>query len=161
MQLTDKMVGIIHYTLRNEGGETIDTSEGEAPLEYLHGYQNIVPGLELELAGKKVGDKLKTVIAAEQGYGEIDPNLIQELPLEMFQGVEKVEPGMEFHAETEHGLQIVEVVEVEQDTVTIDGNHPLAGLDLHFEVEVVGIREATADELEHGHVHNADEPTHH
>lgn len=156
MQLDDKLVGIIHYTLRNDAGETIDSSEGEAPLEYLHGFHNLVPGLEAELKGKSVGDKFTAAIAPELGYGDVDPNLVQELPLEMFQGVDKVEAGMEFHAETQNGMQVVEVKAVEDDKVTIDGNHPLAGQTLHFEIEVTGIREATADELEHGHVHSAE-----
>ncbi len=156
MELKNELVGIIHYTLRNDEGETLDSSAGEAPLEYLHGYQNIVPGLEAELNGKKVGDSFKVSVEPEQGYGELDPSLVQELPKDMFQGVESVEVGMEFHAETQHGLQIVEVVEVEDETVTIDGNHPLAGQTLNFEIEVIGIREATADELEHGHVHSAE-----
>lgn len=154
MELKNELVGIIHYTLRNDEGETLDSSAGEAPLEYLHGFQNIVPGLEAELSGKKVGDSFKVSVEPEQGYGELDPSLVQELPKDMFQGVESIEVGMEFHAETQHGLQIVEVVEVEEETVTIDGNHPLAGQTLNFEIEVVGIREATTDELEHGHVHS-------
>ncbi|GAA6151925.1 peptidylprolyl isomerase [Pseudoteredinibacter isoporae] len=156
MELKNELVGIIHYTLRNDEGETIDTSAGEAPLEYLHGFQNIVPGLEDALSGKKVGDTFNVSVEPEQGYGELDPSLVQELPKEMFQGVDQVEVGMAFHAETQNGMQTVEVIEVDEETVTIDGNHPLAGQTLNFEIEVVGIREATADELQHGHVHSAE-----
>ncbi|WP_299973916.1 peptidylprolyl isomerase [uncultured Pseudoteredinibacter sp.] len=156
MEIKNELVGIIHYTLKNDDGVTIDSSEGEAPLEYLHGFQNIVPGLEAELNGKKVGDSFKVSVEPEQGYGELDPNLVQELPKEMFQGVDQVEVGMAFHAETQNGMQTVEVIEVDEDTVTIDGNHPLAGQTLNFEIEVVGIREATAEELQHGHVHSAE-----
>jgi len=156
MQIEDKVVGIIHYTLRNDDGDVIDTSEGEAPLEYIQGMQNLVPGLEAELAGKKVGDSFKVSVEPEQGYGDIDPNLLQELPLAAFEGVDKVEPGMEFHAETANGPQIVEVIAVEDGSVTIDGNHPMAGQTLHFEIEIVGIREASEVELEHGHVHNGE-----
>lgn len=156
MQISNKLVGIIHYTLSDDDGQVIDSSAGEAPLEYLQGFQNLVPGLEAELEGKKVGDKFKTTVSPEQGYGEVDPKLIQELPIDSFGGVEKVEVGMEFHAETEDGMQTVEVIAVEEDTVTINGNHPLAGLNLNFEVEVVGIREASSDELEHGHIHSAE-----
>lgn len=154
MELKNELVGIIHYTLRDDEGQTIDTSEGEAPLEYLHGFQNIVPGLEAALAGKKVGDSFKVSIEPEQGYGELDPSLVQELPKDMFQGVDQVEVGMAFHAETQNGMQTVEVIEVDEETVTIDGNHPLAGQTLNFEIEVVGVREATADELQHGHIHS-------
>lgn len=156
MEIKNELVGIIHYTLKNDDGVTIDSSEGEAPLEYLHGFQNIVPGLEAELNGKKVGDSFKVSVEPEQGYGELDPNLVQELPKEMFQGVDQVEVGMAFHAETQNGMQTVEVIEVDEDTVTIDGNHPLAGQTLNFEIEVVGIREATPEELQHGHVHSAE-----
>ncbi|MCV6623433.1 MAG: peptidylprolyl isomerase [Cellvibrionaceae bacterium] len=156
MEIKNELVGIIHYTLKNDDGATIDSSEGEAPLEYLHGFQNIVPGLEAELNGKKVGDSFKVSVEPEQGYGELDPNLVQELPKEMFQGVDQVEVGMAFHAETQNGMQTVEVIEVDEDTVTIDGNHPLAGQTLNFEIEVVGIREATPEELQHGHVHSAE-----
>lgn len=156
MEIKNELVGIIHYTLKNDDGVTIDSSEGEAPLEYLHGFQNIVPGLEAELNGKKVGDSFKVSVEPEQGYGDLDPNLVQELPKEMFQGVDQVEVGMAFHAETQNGMQTVEVIEVDEDTVTIDGNHPLAGQTLNFEIEVVGIREATPEELQHGHVHSAE-----
>ncbi|MBB6522170.1 FKBP-type peptidyl-prolyl cis-trans isomerase [Pseudoteredinibacter isoporae] len=160
MELKNELVGIIHYTLRDDKGETIDTSEGEAPLEYLHGFQNIVPGLEDALSGKKVGDNFKVSVEPEQGYGELDPTLVQELPKDMFQGVDQVEVGMAFHAETQNGMQTVEVIEVDEDTVTIDGNHPLAGQTLNFDIEVVGIREATPDELEHGHVHSGEDGAH-
>lgn len=156
MQIEDKIVGIIHYTLRNDDGDVIDTSEGEAPLEYIQGMQNLVPGLEAELAGKKVGDSFKVSVQPEQGYGDIDPNLLQELPIAAFEGVDKVETGMEFHAETANGPQIVEVIAVEDGSVTIDGNHPMAGQTLHFEIEIVGMREASEVELEHGHVHNGE-----
>ncbi len=154
MELKNELVGIIHYTLRDDEGKTIDTSEAEAPLEYLHGFQNIVPGLEAALAGKKVGDNFKVSVEPEQGYGDLDPSLVQELPKDMFQGVDQVEVGMAFHAETQNGIQTVEVIEVDEETVTIDGNHPLAGQTLNFEIEVVGVREATPDELQHGHVHS-------
>lgn len=156
MQINEKLVGIIHYTLTDDEGQVIDSSAGEAPLEYLHGFQNLVPGLEAELSGKKVGDKFSTTVAAEQGYGEVDPTLIQELPLSSFNGVDKVEVGMEFHAETQNGMQTVEIIAVDEDTVTINGNHPLAGVNLNFEIEVIGIREATEEELEHGHIHSAE-----
>ncbi len=155
MTISAKKVATIHYTLKNEQGEVLDSSEGQEPLAYLQGYQNLVPGLEKELEGKAVGDKLSVVVPPEEGYGETDPQLFQELPKDMFGGIDKIEVGMEFHAETADGPQIVEVVEVEEDTVTINGNHPLAGMDLHFDVEVIEIRDATEEELQHGHVHSA------
>lgn len=153
MNITDKLVASIHYTLKNDAGDIMDTSEGEEPLSYLHGAQNIVPGLEKQLEGKSIGDKLSVIVSPEEGYGEYDANLIQELPRSMFDGVDNIEVGMEFHAQTQQGMQIVEVKKIEGDTITIDGNHPLAGHTLHFDVEITDIREASADELEHGHVH--------
>jgi FKBP-type peptidyl-prolyl cis-trans isomerase SlyD len=156
MTITTSKVATIHYTLKNEQGETLDSSEGQEPLAYLQGHQNLVPGLEQALEGKSVGDKLSLVVAPEQGYGDKDPELIQELPRSMFGGIDNIEVGMEFHAETAQGMQIVEVIDVEEDTITIDGNHPLAGVDLHFEVEVMEIRDATEEELQHGHVHGAE-----
>ncbi len=156
MQIADKKVASIHYTLKDDEGVTIDTSEGQAPLDYLHGALNLVPGLEAELTGKSVGDKLSVVVEPEQGYGDVDPLLIQQLPRDAFGGVDQLEVGMEFHAETQDGHQVVEVIAVEGDTVTINGNHPLAGVRLHFDVEVVGVREPTEEELTHGHVHGPD-----
>lgn len=156
MNIQDNCIASIHYTLSDAEGEVIDSSEGQEPLDYLHGAANIVPGLEAALLGKAQGDKLKVTVKPEQGYGERDEHLIQELPLSMFGGVEKVEVGMEFHAETENGMQVVEVIGIDGETVVIDGNHPLAGLDLNFEVEVTGVRSATEEELAHGHVHAAD-----
>lgn len=146
-------VASIHYTLKTDDGEILDSSEGQEPLAYLHGAQNLVPGLEKQLEGKAVGDKFNTVVEPEEGYGETDPSLIQELPRTMFGGVDQIEVGMEFHAETQNGRQVVEVIEVEEDTITINGNHPLAGVRLNFDIEVTDIRDATEEELSHGHVH--------
>lgn len=153
MTITANKVAIIHYTLKNEQGEVLDSSEGQEPLSYLQGFQNLVPGLEAALEGKSAGDKISVVVSPEEGYGDINPDLIQELPRDMFGGIEEIEVGMAFHAETPDGHQVVEVIDVEDDTVTIDGNHPLAGIELHFDVEVLEVRDATAEELQHGHVH--------
>ncbi len=155
MSITENKVALIHYTLKNDDGATLDSSEGQEPLAYLHGHQNLVPGLEKELEGKTVGDKLNVTVAPEEGYGEKDTQLIQELPRDMFGGVDNIEVGMEFHAQTQNGNQVVEVIDVAEDTITIDGNHPLAGMNLNFEVEVTEIRDATEEELQHGHVHGA------
>lgn len=161
MQIADNTVVSIHYTLKDDEGTVIDSSAGQEPLDYLHGAQNIVPGLENELTGKAIGDQVNCVVEPEQGYGDVDPELIQELPSSMFSGVDQLEVGMEFHAETQNGLQVVEVIGIEGDTVTINGNHPLAGVRLHFDVEVVGIRAATDEELSHGHAHGPDGHHHH
>jgi len=143
----------IHYTLTNDAGETVDTSRGEAALPYIHGNENLVPGLEKELEGKKVGYKIKTSIAPADGYGEVNPEMTQAVPRDVFQFDGEIEVGMRFEAEAEHGVELVTVIAVDKDTVTIDANHPLAGETLNFDVEVVSIRDATSEELEHGHVH--------
>ncbi|MDN3640647.1 peptidylprolyl isomerase [Simiduia curdlanivorans] len=155
MNIADKLVASIHYTLTNDEGEVIDSSAGHEPLDYIQGLGNIIPGLENALNGKAVGDKLQVVIEPIDGYGEYNAELVQELPRTMFEGVDTIEVGMAFQAQTAAGMQVVEVKEVDDETVTIDGNHQLAGQRLHFDVEVVAIREASADELSHGHVHAA------
>jgi FKBP-type peptidyl-prolyl cis-trans isomerase SlyD len=161
MNIAENCVASIHYTLTDGEGKTIDTSEGQEPLAYLHGAGNIIPGLEKALLGKTVGDKFVVSIPAAEAYGVRDDSMVQELPSNMFSGIEKIEVGMEFHAETEHGLQVVTVTKVEGENVVIDGNHPLAGVDLTFDVEVAEIRAASAEELEHGHAHGAGGHHHH
>lgn len=153
MQISNDLVASIHYTLKNDQGEVLDTSDGQEPMEYVHGKSNIVIGLENALEGKSVGDKLSVAVKPEEGYGEYDASLIQELSKEMFAGVDEIEVGMEFHAQTPDGMQIIEVKKVEGDTIIVDGNHPMAGQTLHFDIEITAVREATADELEHGHIH--------
>ncbi|MDX1491485.1 MAG: peptidylprolyl isomerase [Pseudohongiellaceae bacterium] len=143
----------IHYTLKNDAGEVLDSSEGGNPLTYLHGAHGLIPGLESELDGKKVGDSFNAVVPPEQAYGEVNPELVHEVDRSMFRGVDKIEPGMVFTAQSEQGQQNITVSAVDGDKVTVDGNHPMAGKTLHFDVEVVDIREATAEEIEHGHVH--------
>ncbi len=146
-------VVLIHYTLKNNAGEVLDSSSGSDPLAYLHGHGNIIPGLESQLAGKAVGDKLVAKIAPADGYGEHDPQMIQEVPKEAFQGAPEITVGMQFQAQGPDGAQMVTVTAVGDEAVTVDGNHPLAGEELNFDVEVVEIRAASAEELSHGHVH--------
>jgi FKBP-type peptidyl-prolyl cis-trans isomerase SlyD len=161
MNISPNSVASIHYTLTDGQGKVIDTSEGQEPLAYLHGAGNIIPGLEKALLGKTVGDKFTVSIPAAEAYGVRDDSMVQQLPSNMFSGIDNIEVGMEFHAETEHGLQVVTVTNVEGDNVTIDGNHPLAGVDLTFDVEVADIRTASSEELEHGHAHGAGGHHHH
>lgn len=149
----NSVVGI-NYTLTNDAGEVMDSSEGRGPLVYLHGAHNLIPGLEAQLAGKTVGASFKATIAPADAYGETDPALIQTLPREMFRGVDNIEVGMGFTAQGPQGQQHIVVTAVNGDDVTIDGNHPMAGKTLHFDVEVVSVREATAEEIDHGHVHD-------
>lgn len=152
MELTKDIVGLFEYTLTNEAGETLDESNGE-PLAYLHGHGNIIPGLESQMEGKKVGDKFTAKVSAEEGYGARVEQLVQEVPVAMFQGVDNIEVGMRFEAQSEHGTHSVEVTKVEGDKVTVDGNHPLAGVNLSFDIEITGVRAATDEEIEHGHAH--------
>lgn len=152
MNIAPGVVATFHYTLKNPSGETIDSSDGGEPMAYLHGASNIVPGLESEMEGKKAGDKLTAVVPPEGGYGQKHDGLIQEVPRTAF-GDQPVEVGMRFTAETEQGPHAVAITAVNEETVTVDGNHPLAGETLHFDVEIVEVREATAQETEHGHVH--------
>lgn len=153
MQIADGLVAYIHYTLKNSGGETLDSSAGGAPLAYLHGTGNIVAGLEKALTGKSAGDKLNVAVSPEEGYGVRDASLIQQIPRRMFQGIREINPGMQFNAQSDRGMRQVTVTRVAGDMVTVDGNHALAGETLHFGVEVTQVRAPTAEETSHGHVH--------
>ncbi|NKF50976.1 peptidylprolyl isomerase [Shewanella sp. WXL01] len=145
----------IHYTLSNSQGEQIESSFGAEPMLYLHGAENIIPGLEAALEGKAVGDKLEVNVEADQAYGEYHEGLRQEVPLEAFGEIQDIVPGMRFIAETEMGQRPVQVTEVKDESVVVDGNHPLAGENLHFSVEVMEVRQASEDEIAHGHIHAA------
>lgn len=154
MTISQHKVVTIHYKVTDvESGEVIDTSEGGAPMVYMHGAQNIIPGLEAALEGKAVGDEIEVTVAPADAYGEYSDERIQQVPMEAFQGVEKVEPGMAFTAQTEHGPVNLIVTEVEEATVTVDANHPLAGKSLKFEVTISEVRDASEEEVAHGHVH--------
>ncbi len=155
MQITKNAVAAIEYELTDDAGEVIDSSKGSAPLSYLHGTGNLIPGLEAELEGKASGDAFKVRIAPEDAYGERHDEMIQDVPRTQFPDGAPLEPGMQFQAEGPGGAHIVTVVGVEGDNVKLDGNHPLAGVPLNFDVKVVEVREATSEELEHGHVHGA------
>ncbi len=152
MQITDNTAVSFHYTLTNNSGEQLDSSIGSEPLLYLHGAGNIIPGLEAALLGKKAGDKLNVSIEPEHAYGLIDENMVQVVSKKMFEGMD-VEIGMQFHADVSYGSGVITITAIDGDDVTIDGNHPLAGEHLNFDVEVVDVRPATADEIAHGHIH--------
>ena len=147
----DKVV-TINYKLTDDGGQVLDSSEGREPLTYLHG-GGLIPGMEQALEGRSTGEQFNVVIPPEQGYGQKDPNMVQAVPRTNFGNVPKIEPGMQFQARTPEGSRVVTVVDVAPDTVTVDANHPLAGVTLHFDVSVVGVRDASPEELAHGHVH--------
>ena len=153
MKIAENKVALIDYTLRDNDGEMIDSSEGAGPLAYLHGAGNIVEGLEEALIGKKAGDKVKASIEPAKAYGERYEDMKQEVPKELFGGVENIEVGMQFQSETDEGPVLVTVMAISEEMVTVDGNHPLAGVHLNFDVTVREVREPTEEELEHGHVH--------
>ena len=154
MNVQEKRVVSIHYKLTDGGGNEIDSSRGRDPLAYLHGADNIVPGLERELTGKSAGDRVQVTVQPEDGYGPVHEELVQTLGREVFQGVDEIEPGMQFEAKDPSGdSRVVTVKEVSDDGVTVDANHPLAGVTLHFDVTVDSVREATEEELAHGHAH--------
>jgi FKBP-type peptidyl-prolyl cis-trans isomerase SlyD len=149
MQISKHKVASIHYKLTDNSGKVLDSSEGREPLHYIQGIGNLIPGMEEGLEGKVKGDKLQLTIAPEKGYGVKDDNLTQRVPRSAF-GDQKVEKGMQFQTNQGH---VVTVTEVGLSEITVDGNHPLAGVTLNFDVEVMNVREATAEELDHGHVH--------
>lgn len=151
MEISKHKVAGIHYTLRDNEGTVLDSSEGRDPLYYIQGVGNLIPGMEEGLEGKAKGDKLKIKVSPERGYGVVDPARVQQVPVNAFAGQE-VKEGMRFN--TDNG-DVVTITGVDIETVTVDGNHPLAGVELNFDVEVVEVRAATTEEVEHGHVHGA------
>ena len=153
MQIEANKVVSIDYTLKNDAGDVLDQSTPENPLNYLHGHNNLIPGLENALAGAATGDDIKASIPPAEAYGDYNENLIQAVPRNLFQGVDQVEPGMQFQAQTGQGMQVVTVRDVDDESVTIDANHALAGETLHFDVTVKDVRDASEEELAHGHVH--------
>ncbi|ART81138.1 FKBP-type peptidyl-prolyl cis-trans isomerase [Oceanisphaera avium] len=154
MSISDNTVVTLDFTVTNIDGEVLDTTEDKQPLEYIHGTGYLVSGLEEELEGKEVGDSFNVTLRPDQAYGERDTSLIQSVPGELFDGMEVAE-GDTFVAETDDGHRPVTIIEVAEESVTVDGNHPLAGMTLTFNGVVRATRAATAEELEHGHVHGA------
>nr|WP_180487195.1 peptidylprolyl isomerase [Treponema socranskii] len=137
----------IHYTLKDSDGTLIDSSSGLAPFEYLHGNGNLIPGLEAELEGKNPGDTFTVTVLPKDGYGEYDPKLHIEVPRDQFDNGSPLEVGMKFQAQTAGGPMTVTIQNITDKTVTVDGNHELAGKTLVFDVTVVDVREATDEEL--------------
>ena len=155
MPISENKVVLIHYTLKDNAGEVLDSSEEKEPLAFIQGIGNIIVGLEDAMVGKAVGDKVNTTVTPDKGYGERSDENIHKVPLSGFEadGDEKLVVGMQVRVETNDGINIADVASIDGEEVTLDLNHPLAGEILHFDVEVVDIREATKEELEHGHAH--------
>jgi FKBP-type peptidyl-prolyl cis-trans isomerase SlyD len=151
--IADGHVVTMHYTLRDPDGEIIDSSQGSDPLAYLHGANNIVPGLEKELTGKKVGDKVQAVVAPADGYGEPSGNE-EKVPRSAFEDGSGLEAGMQVFAQTPDGKTFaLWVVGVDDESVTVSADHPLAGVTLHFDIEITEVRAASDEEKAHGHPH--------
>lgn len=153
VQIANNKVATLHYTLKDNDGNILDQSD-DGSFVYLHGAMNIIPGLENALADKVAGDSLNVKVKPEEAYGVRDDARIQDVPKNMFENSDDIELGMQFNAQgPDGGTLIVTVAEIKEDMVTIDGNHPLAGQELNFDVKVVDVREASEEEIEHGHVH--------
>ena len=153
MKISDGKVVFIDYTLTDNDGELIDSSQGAEPLGYVQGAGQIVAGLEAALEGRSVGDSFKVSIPPEQGYGLPDEDNIAVIPADQIEGVDELEVGTQLETVTDEGETTVIVTKIEGNEVTIDANHPLAGIALNFEVTVREVRDATEDEIAHGHVH--------
>lgn len=156
-QVADDVVVSIDYTLTVDG-EVVDSTEGDDPLQFLQGHQNIIPGLEKALAGMKIGESKKVVVDPKEAYGEVDPENVIEVPRDEFPDEIPLEPGIELEVKNADGEELsATIIAITGDTVKLDFNHPLAGKKLTFEVEVVDLREASEEELTHGHVHFEDD----
>jgi FKBP-type peptidyl-prolyl cis-trans isomerase SlyD len=153
MKIAKNKVVAIDYVLTDAQGTVLDKSSKGRPLHYIQGAGNIIPGLEKALDGKDSGESLKAQIPHGEAYGARDEGLLQVIPKDNFGDIKDLKVGMELEAESEDGIRIITVTKIDGDKVTVDGNHPLAGMDLTFDVKVVEVRDATSEELAHGHVH--------
>ena len=145
----------LDFILKDEQGEMLDQSEEGEPLEYLHGSHDVIPGLEKALEGHKTGDHVRIAIPPADAYGEYEVSLVDEVSREQFPGIEDIQPGMQFQTQMDDGApMIITIKTVDEDRIVVDGNHPLAGMTLVFEVDIIGVREASAEEMAHGHVHH-------
>ena len=154
MRVAKETVVAIEYTLKDDQGNIIDASGDRGPMEYLHGAQNIIPGLEQGVEGLVAGDTKSVLVPPQLGYGEYSDKLLQQVPLTAF-GANTPQVGMRFHAETNLGMRVLTIKKIEGEEVTLDGNHELAGKTLHFDIKVVSVRAAELTELSHGHPHQA------
>lgn len=153
MAISKNQVVTIDYTLKDTEGGVMDSSEGREPLSFIQGTGMVIPGIEDAVSDKKEGDNFQTTIEPSEGYGEYNDELIFDLPKERLQGLEDVQVGMHVQAETKEGTQILTVKEIHDDSIIFDANHPLAGQTLFFDITIKDVREATSEELEHGHIH--------
>ncbi len=155
MEITKHTVALIEYELTDDSGGVLDTSKGRGPLGYVHGVGSLITGLESELEGKTNGDAFKVRIEPANAYGDRADEMVQDVARTELPPEVKLEIGMQFQAQTQAGARVVTVVRLNDDTVTLDANHPLAGVTLNFDIKVVDVREATEEEVEHGHPHGS------
>ena len=154
MKIANQCVVAIHYTLTDEQGQELDSSRNAEPLTYLHGMQGLIPGLERELEGREAGDRFEATVQPEDAYGEVNPGLIQDVPLDALEGIDNLHVGMALQAKAPDGsVQNLRVDAIGDEAATLNANHPLAGAVLKFDVQVESVREATPEEIEHGHAH--------
>jgi len=154
MQISKNKVVTLEYTLKDNEGVVIDQTTGDDTFAFIHGIGGIIPGLENALDGKQADDALNITIEPDEAYGQREEALLAEVPMDRFDGAGEIQEGMQFQTASEDGTaRVVTVVKIEDGMVTVDGNHPLAGVTLNFDVKVIAVREATQEELEHGHVH--------
>jgi FKBP-type peptidyl-prolyl cis-trans isomerase SlyD len=153
MRIAKNTVVAFDYELTDDAGQVLDSSQGQQPLAYLHGSGGIIPGLERELDGKQTGDEFTISVAPEDGYGERNDELRQGVPREQFDEIENLEVGMQFQVDSNAGPMVITVVEIGDAEITVDGNHPLAGMNLNFDVMIRDVRDATEEEISHGHAH--------
>lgn len=163
MQIAQHTVVTMTYTLTNDQGEVLDQADATQPFAYLHGANNIIPGLETRLAGKQANDSLKVTVPPAEAYGEYDERMTQKVPRSMFQGIpeDQIVEGAQFHAQTGAGNQVIRIAAADADSVTIDANHPLAGVSLTFDVTIMDVRAASDEEVAHGHAHGEGGHHHH
>lgn len=152
MQITKNRVASFDFTVTDPQGTVLDSSDQIGPFEYLHGVGYLIPGLETEMEGKAKGDSFSVSVPPAQAYGERDESIVQVLPPDAVQGID-VQVGMQLEAGYDGGSRIVTITKIDDNGITIDGNHPLAGLTLNFDVTIIDVRDATPEELEHGHTH--------
>ncbi|AZQ83335.1 peptidylprolyl isomerase [Colwellia sp. Arc7-635] len=153
MKITDNKVVVLHYAVSDSEDTLIDSSYDHSPLSVIQGSHYLIPGLEEALVGHQAGDKFEVEVSADNAYGQREDGFVQTVPKDMFAGIEDLEVGSQLRATTDDGEQTVIVIDAQENEITVDGNHPLAGIDLKFDVEILEVRDATEEELEHGHVH--------
>ncbi len=161
MQISKYKAVVVNYVARDDSGNILDSSDADGPIRYIHGTEDLIPGLEAALEGHSAGEKLSIRVAMEDAYGDRDESLIEEVPIANFPGIDSIEPGMKFQTDMDDDVPyIVTVTKVTKKHVTVDGNHPFAGKNLNFDLEIVEVREASSSEIEHGHVHTDDSHHH-